>query len=290
MAQPIRICMLNADTPAPTVCAKRASTYGRIFHDLLSNAATNAKGSTEREIKIISTDFDVVKNEYPSSLDDFDAVIITGAAASSYDDRPWIHKLARWTKDTYENQPRVKIFGSCFGHQLICQTLLKDYGVKVEKDPNGLEVGVKEIVLHERFRKTLCNVSGDECSRQGKMRLQFIHRDHVVIPDLQKLPPSWMTVGNTEHCAVQGLYECGRVLTYQGHFEFDRFVNSETVKFFFPDWQPKVMEETLDAIDADDDAIEAARLVLRFFLEQGESRERSKHVVVEGLPTPLSQG
>jgi GMP synthase-like glutamine amidotransferase len=292
MAQHLRICMLNADAPAPVVAAERAPTYGRVFHDLLVSAAANttlSRHQSKDAFNIISTDFDVVKNEYPASLAEFDAIIISGSGHSAYDDLPWIHKLERWVKETYEKEPNVKIFGSCFGHQLVCQALLKDYGVKVEKDPNGWELGVKEINLHEQFRKTFFEDGGDlRMDSFGKMRLQFVHHDHVVIPDLKALPQSWTTLGSTQHCGVQGLYEHARVLTFQGHFEFDRFINSETIKCFFPNWQPKVLEETLDAIDADDDSVTAAGMVLKFFLEGGIDKHGQSHAISGGLLTPPS--
>jgi GMP synthase-like glutamine amidotransferase len=276
--------MLNADTPVPVVHDKLAPTYGRIFHNLLSSTANTIGKTTPTSIRIISTDFDVVKNEYPISLEEFDAIIVSGSANSVYDDLPWIRKLAKWVRDVYEKEPRVKIFGSCFGHQLVCHALLRDYGVKVEKDPQGWELGVKEITLHEKFRRTIG--PGGQNEAADTMRLQFVHRDHVVMPDVDALPPSWMTIGSTEHCAVQGVYEPGRVFTCQGHFEFDRFVNSETIKFFFPAWQPKVLEETLEAIDKDGDSVAAAQMVLGFFMEKGMERGSGTHAVVGGLLTP----
>lgn len=285
--------MLNADAPVPVVAAERAPTYGRIFHNLLSSAAANTfptRHPSTYPIKITSTDFDVTKNEYPASVAEFDAIIISGSANSAYDELPWIRKLARWTKEVYENEPSVKIFGSCFGHQLVCQALLEDYGVRVEKDPEGWELGVKEITLHHQFCDEFFGIGEDGRSENGgKMKLQFVHHDHVVIPDLEALPRSWVTLGSTQHCAIQGMYEPGRVLTFQGHFEFDRFINGETIKYFFPNWQPKVLEETLDAIDADDDSVTAAGMVLRFFLEDGTEKHGRSHAVVGGLLTPPSR-
>jgi GMP synthase-like glutamine amidotransferase len=278
--------MLNADTPVPVVHDKLAPTYGRIFHDLLSSAAKTLNSTTSEPINITSTELDVVKNEYPASLDEFNAIIISGSANSAYDDLPWIRKLGRWVKEVYEREPRIKIFGSCFGHQLVCHALLADYGVKVDKDPKGWELGVKDITLHEKFRNTFWKESKSLTEAAEVMRLQFLHHDHVVIPEMEALPSSWMAVGSTKHCAVQGVYEPGRVLTFQGHFEFDRFVNSETIKFFFPTWQPKVLEETLEAIDADDDSIAAAQMVLRFFAEKSMDRKGASHAVVGGLLTP----
>lgn len=46
------------------------------------------------------------------------------------------------------------------------------------------------------------------------------------------------------------------------------------------------MKETLEAVDADDDAIQAADMVLKFFMEKGESKGATTHGVVGGLLTP----
>ncbi|KAF1939416.1 class I glutamine amidotransferase-like protein [Clathrospora elynae] len=283
MAQSLRICMLNTDVPVPTVQAHSPThtTYGRIFQHLLCSAAS--KSILTPTITITSTEFDVTKGEYPPSLSPFDGIIISGSVNSAYDDLPWIRNLDAFIQNVYRKEKRVKIFGSCFGHQVICHALLNQYGVTVEKDPNGCELGVKEITLHQRFREAFGK------GVAATMRLQFVHHDHVVIPSMDALPRSWMTLGSTRHCGVQGLYEAGRILTYQGHFEFDRFVNGETVKFFFPEWEPEVLAEALEAIDADDDSVAAAKMVLDFFLEKIGDASAGTHAVVGGLLTPPLQ-
>jgi hypothetical protein len=74
---------------------------------------------------------------------------------------------------------------------------------------------------------------------------------------------------------MQGVWKRGRVLTYQGHAEFDRFVNGETIKVFgTPIWKKEMVEEALRRVDRDDDSVWAAGVMLRFFLEdQGEKIE-----------------
>lgn len=59
------------------------------------------------------------------------------------------------------------------------------------------------------------------------------------------------------------------MLTYQGHAEFDRFVNGETLKVFSKaaGWEEGYLEKTLVGVEKDDDAVWAAGLMLRFFLE-----------------------
>ncbi|RGP78788.1 class i glutamine amidotransferase [Fusarium longipes] len=260
----LRIAMLNADTPVPNVISQRGPSYGYIFHQLLSQSAARVAPGLSVEAEF----FDVHHGIYPESLTYFDAIIVSGSGASSYEDKDWIKQLDAYISKVYHEQPHIKIFGSCFGHQIICQSLLREHGIYVEKDPNGTEMGVHEVQLEHDFLKAL----GDRRSmipqteNSNLLRLQFIHGDHVKVPEGSSLPSNWLSMGRTKHCALQGTYEPNHVLTYQGHFEFDRFINSETCKVFGKTcgWD---IPSSLEAIDKDDDSEIAADMVMRFFLE-----------------------
>lgn len=279
MAQTLHIAIFNTDIPVPNVSIQRASSYGQIFHSLLTSAAKR----THPTLTITSTEYDTRNLEYPDSLHDVDLILITGSINSAYDDIPWVHQLEQYIVDTYKNQPRVKWFGSCFGHQIICQALLKGCGVRVDADARGWEVGVKEVAMDFKFRA--------DFAKQGlelpeKMKLQFIHGDFVVVPDMEKLPKAWSMMGSTEWCANQGMMEVGRVLTFQGHFEFDRFVNSETIKTFFARKAPEWLEDSLKAVDADDDSELAAAMVLHFATRKTPAGQGKTYAKVGGLATP----
>lgn len=126
MATTVRIAMLNVEAPVPNVRAERGATYGRIFHELLSQAAKRVAP----HVVVQSVDFDVVHGEYPGAPgDDFDVLVITGSTALAYDDHSWIHELDRFISKVYHDSPKLKIFGSCFGHQIFCQSLLRDITV-----------------------------------------------------------------------------------------------------------------------------------------------------------------
>ncbi|ETS86293.1 hypothetical protein PFICI_00121 [Pestalotiopsis fici W106-1] len=271
-----RIAMFNADTPVPNVLAKRGS-YGAIFHGLLSQAARRVAP----HLTIESEEFNVVLGEYPEDPAKFDMLLVTGAAASAYDKDEWISRLGEYLRDAYSQQPQVKLFGSCFGHQLLCQTLLADHGAVVEKDGKGWEVGVHPIRLSDGFVKATGlqsdgkwaspktnNGTAVVAAEPKTMRLQFIHADHVILPPPTSMPPNWFVVGSTDHCAVQGVYNPGRVLTYQGHFEFDRFVNAETLTVFGTRWNGEVLQSDLDKVNFDDDSEFAAEIVVRFLLDK----------------------
>jgi GMP synthase-like glutamine amidotransferase len=284
--------MLNAETPVAPVLEQRGS-FGTIFHNLLRTAAARVSP----DINVESTEYDVKKGQYPPDLSTVDVVLITGSASSAYDDLEWVQRLGDFVLDTYLSYPHVKFFGSCFGHQLICQSLLQAYGIRVDKDPKGFENGVQEITLTESFRNALQVGSktsafgakeNDTKSIPKTLRLQMVHGDQVVLPSPDALPSTWSNIGGTKQCAVQGVYQPGRVLTLQGHFEFDRFVNGETLKVFAGplNWTPEMLQNYLELVDADDDSELAADMVMRFFLEKTTSISNVATSTVSGLLTP----
>jgi GMP synthase-like glutamine amidotransferase len=286
----MRIAMLNADTPVPNVRAKMGS-YGDIFFRLIRAAASRIAP----HLSIDYQNFDVVLGQYPPQVCDFDMVLVTGSAASAYDKAEWIDQLDVFLRDVYHNHTQVKIFGSCFGHQIIGRSLFsKSDGVVVEKDPVGWEIGVKDVELSSEFvnafKSTKTRTDGWATPEVQQahyppscLRLQMVHSDHVRVS--KTLPAPWVLVGGTSHCVNQGMYNPGRVLTFQGHFEFDRFINSETVKVFGASWDPQVLQKFLDDCDLDDDAEAAAEFVVRFMVD-GKAPKASS----SGLITPPVTG
>lgn len=80
MKTPLRIAILECDTPLPDIIAKYGR-YGRIFSTLLESAADGLGLSPKKDL--VLSGFDVVdKQEYPN-LEDIDAVLISGSSASS---------------------------------------------------------------------------------------------------------------------------------------------------------------------------------------------------------------
>ncbi|KAF2269790.1 hypothetical protein CC78DRAFT_528958 [Lojkania enalia] len=151
----IRIAMLNTDKPVPNILSQRG-TFGSIFHNLLTAAAARVAPN----VSIEAMEYDVRRGEYPICPAEIDIILITGSASSAYDSNlEWIHELDDYIFDTYTTYPHIKMFGACFGHQIICQSLLRAYGVVVEKDPNGWELGVKEIKLADEFRSKFAKTS-----------------------------------------------------------------------------------------------------------------------------------
>ncbi|KAJ4417000.1 hypothetical protein N0V82_006449 [Gnomoniopsis sp. IMI 355080] len=317
----LRLAMLNADTSTPNVYANMG-TFGDILHRVLAEAAWRI----DEDLKIDYAVFDVVKSEYPGSLLDFDVILITASAASSYHQEPWIQNLEQYIVKLYRDHADIKIFGSCFGHHIISQALLKDQGLRVEKSPKGWEIGISQVALTDEFRKAYAAsiegnlVSGfdpytgrlpspDDDSNDARcacfrnrvtsfeipqtVRLQFVHEDQVVMPyKSTSLSSPWVLLGSTEHCAVQGVYLPGRVLTLQGHFEFDKFESGQTERIFGADGGS--VEENTTACsrrdgtktDEMDDGYLVAEMVVRFFCEAGGQDGMRNFEQQETLPTP----
>ena len=266
----LNIAVFNTDQPVSVIRATRPAikTYGDIYLEKLQETAINML--PKQSLSIVKQDFNVVIGEYPDQPGTFDAILVSGSSASVYTNRPWIQGLKKYIVMVYKKHPHVKLFGSCFGHQLISQCLL---GAAVEKV--CWEIGVQQIMLTTQFAARFDAACHDERGRRAEpeamlpmtcssFALQFIHSDHVRLT--RPLPPSWMTVGSSNLCQVHGVYEPGRVLTFQGHFEFDRFINSETTNAFGTTWAPEMLKNALDSIDAEDDSSLVARFVLRWLL------------------------
>ncbi|EAW10030.1 type 1 glutamine amidotransferase [Aspergillus clavatus NRRL 1] len=289
----IHIAILDLDIPVSTVYAARG-LYSSQFTNLLGAAAarlsqTLGKG---REITISTSSYDVVggifpplhllrpspplarNRESPGERRSIDAILLTGSSASVYrpDQYPWISPLLSFVTDVYTNCSHIKLFGSCFGHQVLAQALVPR--CVVEACPAGYEVGVGAVALSRefmaRFRAPLLAslMSEAEVEEKRVMRLQLIHGDWVVAE--RELPDDWINVGSTTRCPVQGLYRPGRVLTFQGHFEFDPTVNRETCLKFGRrwGWDGELVEGYLREIEVkhgEDDSEVAAEMVVLFF-------------------------
>ena len=138
----------------------------------------------------------------------------------------------------------------------------------VSRDPAGWEVGVKSIKLSGPFLSEFGPVTSNPFTT-SELRIQFIHADHVTHPTTHEMwmNEGWESIGRSDHCALQGVWRKNRVLTYQGHAEFDRFINTETVKVFGAKvWSTEFMEEALKMIAKEDDALWAAGVILKFFM------------------------
>jgi GMP synthase-like glutamine amidotransferase len=277
MKTPLRIAILECDTPLPSVLEKYGR-YDRIFTALLETAAEGLGLTPEKDL--VLSGFDVVdKQEYPN-LEDIDAVLLTGSSMyihevlvslltltehDSFESDPWILKLVEFTEKVLK-QDSIRIIGVCFGHQILGRAL----GVKVGRSDNGWEISVLPVELSSK---------GKEIFQQDTLVCQFylplypsnktqaIHQMHKDI--VHTYPPGVEKLGASPRCLVQGMYKKDAFISVQGHPEFTEGIMIELVKTrnqqgIFDDTQSK---DALARSGEHHDGVVIAKAFLRFLLE-----------------------
>lgn len=142
---PLRIAILECDTPLDGTRTKYGG-YGGVFTQLLRSGADGLQhpglsSTSGLELSI----FDVVNAQKYPSLEDIDAILISGSKHDSFADHPWILKLVDFVKKVLD-QDRVRVIGVCFGHQIVGRAL----GAKVDRSDGGWEISVTAIDLTKR--------------------------------------------------------------------------------------------------------------------------------------------
>ncbi|KAL1944062.1 hypothetical protein VTO73DRAFT_3880 [Trametes versicolor] len=221
-SRPYKIAVLLCDTPLPAILAANGN-YGAVFEKLFRNSLPSSS-IPDAEFTVDAYD---IRNEqvYPEDVDQYDAVLLTGSSASAYENLEWINKLIEYVRFLAKEKPRIRIFGICFGHQIVARAL----GGECVPNDGKWEIGVTEIGLTD-IGKKLFGVSG--------LSLEQMHRDHV--PDV---PPSFHLLGSTPVSLNQGMVQLYpgaspdslspadvHIFTVQGHPEFHTKITQEIVK------------------------------------------------------------
>ena len=141
--------------------------------------------------------FFVVDNEFPESINEADAWLLTGSKHGAYEPLDWIQPLERLIQHIYaEGLPMV---GICFGHQIMAQAL----GGKVAKYEGGWIVGTQKY----KFDKGV----GVE-----DVVLNAWHQDQVIEP-----PTNATVIGSSDTCTFAGLSYRSNTVSLQPHPEFN---------------------------------------------------------------------
>ncbi|GAB1319289.1 Class I glutamine amidotransferase, putative [Madurella fahalii] len=206
---PLRLAILEADTPVPGADARYKGYFG-VFKHLFERAVSPAP----LEATVILTGHDVVHNPstaYPS-LDSVDAILITGSKYNAFDDDEWILTLVEYVRKALIHD-RVRVVGVCFGHQIVSRTL----GALVARSNAGWEVSVTETRLTEKGKELF---GGRET-----LQIQQMHRDQVF-----SVPAGAELLASTDKCMNHGFVIPGRVITVQGHPEFTEDIMREILE------------------------------------------------------------
>ncbi|CAE7200073.1 hypothetical protein CFE70_008009 [Pyrenophora teres f. teres 0-1] len=247
MKTPLRIAILECDTPPADVVAKYGR-YDRIFKTLLETAAEGLGLTPTQDLELSAYDV-VTAQEYPD-LERIDAVLISGSKHNSFDNDAWILKLVDFTKKLL-NQDRIRIIGVCFGHQILGRAA----GAKVGRSDDGWEIAVMPVQL---------TAKGKEIFQQDTLSIHQMHKDVVF-----EYPADVEKLGGSPRCLVQGMYKKGKLISVQGHPEFTEPIVSYLVKMraeqgIFNEEQAK---DALERVGKPHDGVVIAKAFLRFLLE-----------------------
>ncbi|KAN0037308.1 hypothetical protein ACTFIV_002649 [Dictyostelium citrinum] len=239
-------------------------------------------GENEHDIEIITQRFSSFDKEWPTDPFLWDGYIITGSIANAYDQDEWILLLKQRIVELANND--IKIFGVCFGHQIIAEAL----GGKCEKNQKGWEIGQTTIKLEKNVSKVFSNLLNSNSNHNhnnnnnhnnsnnnnnfeiinDEISLYQIHQDHITI-----IPNDMISIGTTEKSNVQGMLRESKskpgtfnVLSFQGHPEFDyNFIHLLIVDLKSINVDQEIIENGLKTLQKTSDQQLISKLVFNFF-------------------------
>ncbi|KAI0132810.1 glutamine amidotransferase class-I [Xylariales sp. AK1849] len=247
---PIRLAILEADTPVPGIRAKYGG-YGGVFTHLFKRAcdSLNPPQSLESQLDLSSHDIVNDLSSYPDP-ETLDAVLISGSKHNSFEHDEWIQRLVQYTKRLLEGG-RVRVIGVCFGHQIVARAM----GTEVGRSVRGWELSVVEMRLTEEGKK----IFGKET-----LKIQQMHRDAVY-----SHPPGTIPLAHTDVCAVQGMYIPKKLIAVQGHPEFTEPMMREILNMRHDGGiiADGLFEDAMSRAANEQDGVAIAQAFLRFLRE-----------------------
>lgn len=155
-------------------------------------------GNFNRAIDADLEEFAVTDGELPDNPTSFEGIIVTGSAASVYDDESWIDRTKTFVSDACDRG--VPVLGVCFGHQLVADAIGGEVAAR-----EGYEIG------YHRIRHT----GGELFSGIDEEFTAFTtHSDEVVA-----LPPDAKVTARNEY-GVQS-FQRDEAYGVQFHPEYD---------------------------------------------------------------------
>lgn len=192
------------------------------------------------------TNYAVVDNEFPHSVDEMDGWLITGSRHGAYEDLEWIPTLEEFIREAYE--ANIPTIGICFGHQVMAQAL----GGKVEKYAGGWSIG------HTDY-----DVAGED----GKSLLAM-HQDQVT-----EIPDEATVIASTDFCANAGLAYKNNALSFQPHPEFTPEFTEELIRSRAGTvFSQEFADEALAKVKNPNDSTKIADKMAEFFKERRQSK------------------
>lgn len=159
------------------------------------------RGLAEVDNNINLTPYECYNGVLPDNLSTHDGYLISGSAASVFEDKEWIHQLMEFVRQS--DKAGVRLVGICFGHQLIAHAL----GGKTERSDQGWGFGIHDT--------RLTNSPDWMEAETDRYKLIVIHQDQVV-----SLPRGFDTIASNDFCPNSMISNGDNMLGIQGHPEF----------------------------------------------------------------------
>ena len=195
MTKPIKLGILLAGETGDDMLPDNP-TYQKMYSDFL------APCEARLEFDFIQTRHD----EFPKSLTDYDAYLISGSRHGVYDDLPWLPHLMDFIREAF--QARIPLIGVCFGHQALAQALGGEAGLSQKGWGTGIIAMPQQCALTDKHQP-------QQPVKLPPVKLPYVHQDQVT-----RLPPNAETLLGNDFCPYAGFVIQGRVLSVQGHPEF----------------------------------------------------------------------
>ncbi|KXN86836.1 Putative glutamine amidotransferase-like protein C13C5.04 [Leucoagaricus sp. SymC.cos] len=148
--------------------------------------------------------FETQKLQYPKrkEIDGFDAVLVSGSPEDAYSDAEWVTRLLLFLQEVGNNHPKIRIYGICFGHQIVCRSL----GAVVEPNGGRWETGLTKVNT-TYMGKLLWGVES--------MNLMQFHQDHVILDSLA----DYFTTGELYLLGATRRTDCQGVVKFYPYYE-----------------------------------------------------------------------
>lgn len=192
MRQAVRIAILDS-VPESYWADDLGITDAQKFVDLLQPLNNEARFDT----------YFTSQNQFPDSLDSFDAILVTGSPCSVHDDHDWIRRLMELIR--HSDDAGKIVIGSCFGHQLVA----KVFGGEVGHNENGWLIGNYPVQIKANY---------DWMQPPAKLTsLYHFNKERVT-----RLPTGAKSFADTEEYSDYGYTIGDNIMCFQGHPEQPR--------------------------------------------------------------------